>query len=213
MIELRGASLIYRDHEKEVAACKDIHLTLEQGEFLGILGPSGSGKSSLLYLMCGLKDPTHGTISYKGQDFAQVTVQERDRMRLKEFGFVFQHPYLIGYLSALENVLVADPDASNTSEAVALLERLSIGGKAHRMPHELSGGEKQRVCVARALIGGSHVIFADEPTAALDHQSGLQVMELLAEHRGEGALVVVTHDTSMLEKADRIVTIQDGILA
>lgn len=212
MISLHGASLTYRDHEKVVHACDAIDLSLAKGEFLGILGPSGSGKSSLLYLMCGLKVPTAGKVLYKDEDLNAMPVKEKDGLRLKEFGFVFQYPYLIGYLSALENVMIADPDAKDASEALDLFDRLEIADKAQRMPHELSGGEKQRVCVARALIGGSHVIFADEPTAALDHSTGVKVMELLAEHRGEGALVVVTHDTSMLERADRVVTIQSGKL-
>jgi putative ABC transport system ATP-binding protein len=212
VIELRETSLVYSDHGRTVHACRDINLTVQKGEFVGILGPSGSGKSSLLYLMCGLKVPTHGVVEYKGRALAAMTEKERDELRLNEFGFVFQYPYLIGYLSALENVIVAQPDTGLRDEAIELLSRLDVADKAGRLPHELSGGERQRVCVARALLGGSHVIFADEPTAALDHTSGVQVMSLLAEHRGEGALVVVTHDPSMLERADRVVTIRDGAI-
>lgn len=212
MIELRETSLVYSDHGRTVYACREIDLTVQKGEFVGILGPSGSGKSSLLYLMCGLKVPTHGVVEYKGRALASMSETERDELRLNEFGFVFQYPYLIGYLSALENVVVAQPETGLRDEAIELLGRLDVADKAGRLPHELSGGERQRVCVARALLGGSHVIFADEPTAALDHTSGSQVMTLLAEHRGEGALVVVTHDPSMLEKADRVVTIRDGAI-
>jgi putative ABC transport system ATP-binding protein len=213
LIELRRTSLVYSDHGRTVFAVRDVDLRVEKGEFVGILGPSGSGKSSLLYLMCGLKVPTSGAVEYKGRALASMSARERDELRLTEFGFVFQYPYLIGYLSALENVLVAQPEADLRGEAMQLLERLDVADKAGRLPHELSGGERQRVCVARALLGGSHVIFADEPTAALDHTSGVQVMELLAEHRGEGALVVVTHDPSMLEHADRVVTIREGEIA
>ncbi len=210
MIELHETSLVYSDHGRTVYACREIGLKVAEGEFVGILGPSGSGKSSLLYLMCGLKIPTHGTVHYKERALSEMTPFERDQLRLNEFGFVFQYPYLVGYLNALENVMVAQPDPSLRDEAFDLLERLDIADKAGRLPHELSGGERQRVCVARALIGGRHVIFADEPTAALDHNTGVHVMDLLAEHRGGGALVVVTHDPSMLEKADRVVTIRDG---
>ena len=212
MIELKKASLVYSDHDREVHACREIDLTVTQGEFLGILGPSGSGKSSLLYLMCGLKIPTSGEIEYRGTPLTAMTSQQRDELRLQEFGFVFQYPYLIGYLTAIENVMVAHPEVSLHEEAQELIGRLGIGDKARRLPHELSGGERQRVCIARALLGGSRVIFADEPTASLDRSSGLHVMKLLAEHRGEGALVVVTHDPSMLENADRVVTINDGVL-
>ncbi|HXH62089.1 MAG TPA: ABC transporter ATP-binding protein [Fimbriimonadaceae bacterium] len=212
MIRLDSTSLVYSDHGRTVHACRDVDLEIQQGEFVGILGPSGSGKSSLLYLMCGLKVPTSGRVSYRGSDLQSMSIKQRDRLRLKEFGFVFQYPYLIGYLNALENVLVAQPDPALRPEAVSLLERLDLADKLDRYPHELSGGEKQRVCVARALLGGSHVIFADEPTAALDHTAGVHVMSLLREHRGEGALVVVTHDPSMLEQADRVITINDGTI-
>jgi putative ABC transport system ATP-binding protein len=212
MIELEKTSLVYSDHDRTIYACREIDLAVSRGEFVGILGPSGSGKSSLLYLMCGLKVPSSGAVRYKGTALADMTPTERDALRLNEFGFVFQYPYLVGYLSAIENVMVAQPEAALRDEAFDLLERLDIADKATRLPHELSGGERQRVCVARALIGGRHVIFADEPTAALDHTSGLHVMDMLTEHRGEGALVVVTHDPSMLAKADRVVTIRDGAI-
>ena len=124
-------------------------------------------------------------------------------------GFVFQQPYLLGYLSALENVLAAGGDPAN---ADGLLERLGVLSKAHRLPHELSGGERQRVCVARALLARPKVIFADEPTAALDHTNGSAVVSLLNEHRGSGSLVMVTHDPTMLREADRIVRIVDGMI-
>ena len=221
MIEAKAASLVYDDHGREVFACDAIDLRIEDGEFLGILGPSGSGKSSLLYLLCGLKTPTSGEISFRGRALDSMTEDERAELRLRKFGFVFQYPYLLGYLTALENVAVASPadrerrvssraPASIEGESRELLDRLGLGEKAHRLPHELSGGEKQRVCIARALLGGREVIFADEPTANLDHVNGTAVVETLVANRGQGSLVVVTHDPTMLEKADRVVTISDG---
>lgn len=212
MIEACGASLSYFDHGKEIHACADIDLTVHPGEFLGILGPSGSGKSSLLYLLSGLKTPTSGTVRYRGVPLSSLSEVERSALRLREFGFVFQYPYLLGYLTAVENVLVARPGEDRREEALDLLARLGLGEKSHRYPHELSGGEKQRVCVARALLGRPAVIFADEPTAALDHVNGEAVVELLNRSRGAGALVMVTHDPSMLRYADRIVTLSDGRL-
>ena len=146
MIELRGTSLVYSDHGRTVYACRDIDMTVQQGEFVGILGPSGSGKSSLLYLMCGLKVPTTGTVEYKGRSLMSMPARERDDLRLSEFGFVLQYPYLIGYLSALENVMVAQPDPALREEALDLFKRLDVADKANRLPHELSGGERQRVC-------------------------------------------------------------------
>ena len=210
MISTRAASLVYDDHGREVFACKNIDLEVRDGEFLGILGPSGSGKSSLLYLLCGLKTPTSGEITYHGQALASMSESERALLRIKKFGFVFQYPYLLGYLSALENVVLACPDEDRKDDATQLLENLGLGQKSHRLPHEMSGGEKQRVCIARALLGGRDFIFADEPTANLDHKNGLAVVDTLVANRGNGSLVLVTHDPVILEHADRIITIADG---
>lgn len=210
MIRLDSVSLVYEDHGREVHACRSVSLEVAEGEFLGILGPSGSGKSSLLYLMSGLKVPTSGGVEWRGNDLAAMSDEVRAGIRLNEFGFVFQYPYLVGYLTALENVLVALPGEDRTAEAERLLVSLGLGEHMRRYPHQLSGGQKQRVCVARALLGSPAVVFADEPTAALDHMSGRVVMKLLNEHRGDGGLVVVTHDPVMLEGADRIVRMEDG---
>ncbi|MBS1705435.1 MAG: ABC transporter ATP-binding protein [Armatimonadetes bacterium] len=210
MIELREASLIYQDHEKEIRACDSIDLQLHEREFMGILGPSGSGKSSLLYLMSGLKQPTSGQILVEGRALDGLSDADKASIRLHSFGFVFQYPYLLGYLSALENVTLARPGEDRFEESVHLLTALGLGPKLHRFPHELSGGERQRVCVARALLGSPKVIFADEPTASLDHANGVQVVELLNEHRGHGALVMVTHDPTMLANADRILHLSEG---
>jgi putative ABC transport system ATP-binding protein len=213
LISACGASLTYEDHGRPVFACRDIDLEVREGEFLGILGPSGSGKSSLLYLMSGLKVPSEGEILYRGKSLASMGDDERSRLRLREFGFVFQQPYLLGYLNALENVLLAGIGRQKPSDGVDLLTKLGLGDKLHRHPHELSGGERQRVCVARALLGKPHVIFADEPTASLDHTNGYGVVRLLNELRGNGSLVIVTHDESMLAEADRIVRLLDGSLS
>lgn len=209
MIELCQASLTYLDHGKPVHACRDVDFRVGAGEFVGILGPSGSGKSSLLYLMAGLKTPTAGSVRYEGRDLGTMTERERARLRLREIGMVFQQPYLVGYLTALENVLVARRGAP-VSEGVEGLERLGLAEKAHRLPHELSGGERQRVCVARALLGGPKYVFADEPTASLDHANGESVVRALLEGRGGGTLVLVTHDPTILSEATRIVRIADG---
>ncbi len=212
MISLDQVSLVYEDHGREVHACREVSLEVKPGEFLGILGPSGSGKSSLLYLMSGLKVPTSGSVRWRGDDLAGMGDEVRAEIRLKEFGFVFQYPYLIGYLTALENVLVALPSEDRVAEAERLLVSLGLADHMRRYPHQLSGGQKQRVCVARALLGSPAAVFADEPTAALDHTSGRGVMGLLNEHRGAGALVVVTHDPVMLEGADRVIEMEDGAI-
>lgn len=213
LIEASEASLVYMDHGREVFACRDVNLEVRQGEFLGILGPSGSGKSSLLYLLSGLKIPTSGAVNFEGHNLASLSDEERSRIRLKDFGFVFQQPFLLGYLSAIENVTVAAPGREALVQAAQLLDHLGLANKSHRYPHELSGGERQRVCVARALLGSPKVVFADEPTASLDHVNGTQVVHLLNQFRGSGSLVMVTHDPSMLAEADRIVELSDGMLA
>lgn len=212
MIEACEASLVYNDHGRDVYACRDVTVDIRENEFLGILGPSGSGKSSLLYLLSGLKIPTRGQVRFDGQDLSKMSDEQRSRLRLKEFGFVFQQPFLLGYLTAHENVIVAAPGGNGAcaEQAQDLLERLGLEDKMHRLPHELSGGERQRVCVARALLGAPKIIFADEPTASLDHRNGQHVVELLNANRGTGSLVMVTHDPSMLMQADRILHLADG---
>jgi len=208
LIQATDVSLVYNDHEKQVFACKEVTIEVKQGEFLGILGPSGSGKSSLLYLLSGLKNPTNGVISHQGTDLQTLSDQARAQLRLKRFGFVFQQPFLLGYLTALENILAISPTSKDRAED--LLAELGLKDKLQRLPHELSGGERQRVCVARALINQPEVIFADEPTAALDHTNGEQVVELLNQYRGAGSLVMVTHDPTMLISANRIIGMNSG---
>jgi len=210
MLQVNSASLVYQDQGRDLFACRDVSLEVRENEFLGILGPSGSGKSSLLYLMSGLKTPSSGQITFDGKPLSGMDDASRANLRLKEFGFVFQQPYLLGYLSAIENVLVAQPSGGTIESATDLLKSLGLESKLHRLPHELSGGERQRVCVARALMGNPRVIFADEPTASLDHKNGVAVVNLLNDLRGKGALVMVTHDPTMLERADRIVRLVDG---
>lgn len=213
MIRTEAVSLVYHDQDREVFACREVSLEIGENEFVGILGPSGSGKSSLLYLLSGLKEPTAGDVAFQGKSLSGLSDEERSALRLREFGFVFQQPYLLGYLTAIENVLVASANGDLRGEAAELLGALGLGDRTHRHPHELSGGERQRVCVARALLGGKKVIFADEPTASLDRASGRHVVDMLDANRRGGALVMVTHDPSMVEGADRILHIRDGLVS
>ncbi|MFQ3588419.1 MAG: ABC transporter ATP-binding protein [Fimbriimonadaceae bacterium] len=212
MIRTEKATLRYADHGREVFAVDQADVEVRENEFVGILGPSGSGKSSLLYILSGLKLPTSGRVMYQDTDLSNLPDAERSRVRLREFGFVFQQPFLLGYLTAMENVMLSAPpereDARNHADE--LLEALGVWRKRTWLPHEMSVGERQRVCVARALVGYPKVIFADEPTASLDHRTGEQVVQLLNEHRGRGSLVMVTHDPSMLAAADRVLHISYG---
>lgn len=206
-------TLAYREADRMVLAVDHVSIEVRQGEFVGIMGPSGSGKSSLLYLMSGLKVPTSGEVRYRNQVIHLMSERERMHLRRREFGFVFQQPYLLPYLTALENVLVAVPgDREAYRRALELFEQLGLAHLADRYPHKLSGGEKQRVCVVRAMVHQPQILFADEPTASLDHVNGHAVIRLLAAYRERGAVVVVTHDPEMLADADRVYCLRDGRL-
>ncbi len=212
MLEATNISLIYRNGESTTFAVNDASLTVNGGEFLGIVGPSGSGKSSLLYLLSGLKPLSAGRIRFEGRDYSDLRNGKLVALRRERFGFVFQQHFLINYLTVLENVMVAAParDGAAVTRAKELLVELGLDKMLKRHPWQLSIGQRQRVAVARALINRPAVVFADEPTASLDHATGYQVVELLAHYRGRGSIVFVTHDPEMLSKADRVVRMRDG---
>ena len=214
---LRGENLrlTYQDGDTTVDAVKDVSITIQDHQFIGILGPSGSGKSSLLYLLSGLRKQTHGEIYLDDRAYSQMPERERVAMRRTEFGFVFQQHFLINYLTVLENVMVAAPvqDKAHAAQAKALLADLGLGDKLHRFPYELSGGERQRTAVARAMIHRPRVIFADEPTGLLDRRTGLQAMALLRSYRQQGSLIAVTHNPEILSEADLVITLRDGQVA
>jgi putative ABC transport system ATP-binding protein len=212
-LSLRGVSLAYRSGDQVVEAVREVSLEVPERGFTGIIGPSGSGKSSLLYLMSGLRLPMSGSVCFRGQPLEALSDEVRAALRRRHFGFVFQQSFLIHYLTALENVLVGGDSTRECMErARELVAAVGLEGAAHRLPHQLSGGERQRVAVARALVADPDVVFADEPTAALDRATGHQVIEQLAAHRRHGALVVVTHDPEMLAAADQVWTLRDGRL-
>lgn len=213
-LEARGVSLSYGDGDQITYAVRDVSATFPERGFFGIMGPSGSGKSSLLYLLSGLKQPSAGEVVYEARSLSGTSERERTRLRRRKFGFVFQQPYLLNYLTARENVLAAAlPDDREAHRFVdALLRDLHVEHLAQRYPAHLSGGERQRLIVARSMINRPSVIFADEPTAALDHANGLAVVDMLAGYRHQGAVIVVTHDPLVLQSADRIYHLTDGRL-
>lgn len=215
MFEFKNVNLVYDiGKEDTTQALKSINISFENHGFVGIIGPSGSGKSSMLYIMSGLKTPTSGEIYYNEKNIGSMSQDKRADMRLKDFGFIFQRGFLIEYLSVLDNVLVPLNHASlkSKNKAMALLDKLGIAKLANKKPYQLSGGQRQRVSIARALITDPKVVFADEPTAALDHQSALEVVSILAEYGNEGLVILVTHDKSILHKATKIISIRDGVL-
>jgi putative ABC transport system ATP-binding protein len=205
-------TLTYQDGEATVDAVHQVSIAIQDHQFIGILGPSGSGKSSLLYLLSGLRSPTQGEIYLDDRAYGEMSVRERVALRRYEFGFVFQQHFLINYLTVLENVMVAAPvqDQAHAEQARALLADLGMSDKLHRFPYELSGGERQRAAVARAMIHRPRLIFADEPTGLLDRTTGLQVMALLRGYRQQGSLIAVTHNPEILGEADLVITLRDG---
>jgi len=215
MLQAENLTLTYQDGDTAVNAVKDISITIEDHQFIGILGPSGSGKSSLLYLLSGLRKPTRGEVYLDDRAYSKVSDSERVALRRTEFGFVFQQHFLINYLTTLENVMVSAPvqDKAHAEQAKALLADLGLGDKLHRFPYELSGGERQRVAIARAMIHRPRLIFADEPTGLLDRHTGLQVMALLRGYRDQGSLIAVTHNPEILTEADLVITMRDGEVA
>lgn len=209
-----NATLTYFDGDRASNAVAGASLVIPARGFYGVMGPSGSGKSSLLYLLSGLKRTTSGNILFGDTSYQQADDATLADLRRRHFGFVFQQPFLFGYLTAVENVAAAaslgDPSAAET--AYELLDRLGIGELAGKLPHQLSGGERQRVCVARAMVNHPSVIFADEPTASLDHANGHSVIDLLAEYREHGTVIVVTHDPEMVTGTDRVYRMRDGAI-
>lgn len=215
MFQLKDVSLVYDMGKEDVTyALRNINLEVENKGLVGIIGPSGSGKSSILYVMAGLKNATSGSITYMGRTFKEMSIDSRADLRLKEFGFIFQRGFLIEYLSVIDNVLVPVNKKSKALKVKAeeLLERLGIGGLKNKKPYQLSGGQRQRAVMARALINEPQVVFADEPTSALDHKSASEVMSLLAEYSKEKLVITVTHDTSILKDAHRVISMWDGCI-
>lgn len=214
MIQAERLALSFGDGDSIAYALRDVSFEIPERGFVGIMGPSGSGKSSLLYLLSGLKLPTSGEVRFGGKSLSSLSEAGRTALRRTHFGFVFQQPYLINYLTAFENIMLAalpeDKDATNYANT--LLERMNILHLAHRTPAHLSGGERQRLIVARAMMNRPSVIFADEPTAALDHDNGGAVVAMLADYRSEGTSIVVTHDPEALVGADIIFYLRDGKL-
>ncbi len=217
MLSGQDLGLDYRTGTSVAHAVDIVSLSVDQGSFVGLIGPSGSGKSSLMYLLSGLKRPTRGTVAFNGQDYRQISTPGLMQLRRQRFGFVFQQHFLINYLTSLENVMVGAIKRNHEVVAYAqeLLRRVGLGDKLRQRPYQLSIGERQRVAVARALVHRPAIVFADEPTASLDQATGREVIDLLVDYRRRagGSVVVVTHDPAMLTGADRVLQMRDGRLS
>jgi putative ABC transport system ATP-binding protein len=213
VIALNNVTREYATRHSVVRALDSASFNINAGEWVAITGPSGSGKSTLVNMIGCLDRPTSGTLKIDGTDVASMSATELDRFRADKIGFIFQQFHLIPYLSAIENVMLAQYFHSMTdeSEARVALEKVGLGARTSHLPSELSGGEQQRVCIARALINNPPILLADEPTGNLDAANQKIVANLLGElHRYGHTIVMVTHDPEMATLAQRKIALSHG---
>ena len=214
MFELKNVSKIYNlDKSEKQYALSNISLKLPDRGLVGIVGPSGSGKSTLMYCLSTLKEPTEGQILYNEKSLINISEKDREKLRREEFGFVFQKHYLVPYMDAIDNVTVAATSDEKTAKNVAteLLGKMGLSEREYKKrPKNLSGGQCQRVAIARAMINSPKVLFADEPTASLDHENAFAVMKVMKEYSKNNLVIVITHDHSILKDEDMMVEMWDG---
>ncbi len=209
LLELKDISKVYG----ELHALDKANLTVEKGEWIAIMGPSGSGKSTMMNIIGCMDRPTSGQVIFDGRDISKESRKKLTEFHRDKIGLVFQQFHLINYLNAVENVMVAQYYHSmpDEKEALEALERVGLKDRARHLPSQLSGGEQQRVCIARALINSPQLILADEPTGNLDEANENIVLDIFKQLHKEGtSLVVVTHDPEVGEVAQRIVRLEHG---
>jgi lipoprotein-releasing system ATP-binding protein len=215
----KGLARTYHDAVAPIEVLKEVNLSVDPGEVVAVVGASGSGKSTLLHLLGGLDRPTAGSVTVGGADLGALDEAGRSRLRARSVGFVFQFHQLLPEFTALENVMMPGwvagaPRAAVRERAVSLLEDLGLMGRAEHKPGELSGGEQQRVAVARALHMRPAVLLADEPTGNLDRRASATLLEIFERYRSleQQAIVIATHNPDVAQSAGRVVTLEDGHL-
>lgn len=212
IVEFENVSRVYKSGDHELRALDGINMTLEEGKFVVILGPSGAGKSTLLNLLGGLDSPTEGEITVCGKDISYLSNNELADYRAKTVGFVFQFYNLIPTLTVYENIALVEEIADNPLSAKQMLEDVGLKDHLKNFPAELSGGEQQRVSIARALAKNPKILLCDEPTGALDSETGVAVLKLLlsmAKNYGK-TIVVVTHNQNIAKMADVVIRVKSG---
>lgn len=218
VVELENVKKIYSMGDAEVHALKGISFKVEQGEFISIMGPSGSGKSTCMNMIGCLDTPTSGIVKIDGKETSRMTETELAVLRNKTIGFVFQQYHLIPSMTVIENVMLPlkykrTERKDRLALAKAALEKVGLSERENHRPNELSGGQKQRVAIARAIIAEPKIILADEPTGALDTNTGIQVMNLFHEINKTGTtIIIVTHDPRIGKSTERVIKILDGLL-
>jgi putative ABC transport system ATP-binding protein len=219
IVEARGVGKIYPMPAGPVEALRDVSLTVAPGDYVAISGPSGCGKSTLLHLLGCVDTPTTGSLLFEGRPVLTLGEEGRSRLRLRRIGFVFQRFYLLPMLTAWENVELVQSEAGmpapeRRARTRELLEYVGLGGRAGHLPSQLSGGEMQRVAIARSLANRPGLVLADEPTGELDDETGEQIGDLFDRVNGDGtALVIVTHNLSLAARARRRLAMRSGRLA
>lgn len=212
ILELKGISKIYED----LHALSELDLDVHKGEWLSIMGPSGSGKTTLINIIGCMDRPSVGKVLLDGIDISKENAKSLTKIRREKIGLIFQQFHLISYLTALENVMVAQYYHSmpDEEEALAALEKVGLRDRAKHLPSQLSGGEQQRVCIARALINSPEIILADEPTGNLDAENERIVVDIFRKLHAEGAtIIVVTHDNAVGDVAQRKIVLDYGKIA
>ena len=212
IIELKDVSRVYKTGEHEIKALDNVNLEIEQGKFVVVLGPSGAGKSTLLNLLGGLDSPTSGTIIVDGKDISTYSRDELAEYRADKVGFVFQFYNLVPTLTVYENVALIKEIAPDALDAKEMLNKVGLEGHYKKFPVQLSGGEQQRVSIARALAKNPEVILCDEPTGALDSETGVMILKLLLSMARDynKTIIIVTHNQNIAKMADVVVKVKNG---
>jgi len=211
-VKADGLSKVYRSGSTEVKALKEVSFEIRPSEFTLILGPSGSGKTTLLNILGGMDAPSSGSLFVEGKDIARFSRRERTEYRRTEVGFVFQFYNLMPNLTAIENVELASELSKNAIPAKKALEEVGLGARLKSFPGQLSGGEQQRVSIARALAKNASLLLCDEPTGALDYRTGKTILRILYEtaHKGGKTVVVVSHNSAIAPMADCVIHLRGG---
>jgi len=219
LIKIKNVKKHYSSGEDVVEALRGVDITIEAGEFITIMGQSGSGKSTLLSVLGGMNHPTDGEIEMAGVKLYQLPGEKLADFRAQNLGFVFQSFHLIPYLTAIENVMLPlaiarMKSAEKRTAAQRALDRVGLGSKLDRLPNQLSGGEQERVAIARAIVNNPQILLADEPTGNLDSKTSEEVMALFRElHDAGQTVVMVTHNADNCRYADRSIVLRDGLIA